>query len=58
MRKAFGFGFGRVFLMMPYVNKAIPVSGISGGFWVKRASVPNSEDFVKTAVINGEIFVS
>lgn len=36
---------------------ASPAYASSGDYWVKRAPMPNSEDFVSTAVIDGQIYV-
>jgi N-acetylneuraminic acid mutarotase len=47
---------GVVFLITTCILMAIPVYASSGDYWVKRAPMPNSEDFVNTAVIDGKIY--
>jgi N-acetylneuraminic acid mutarotase len=46
-----------IFLSVTCILMAIPVYGSSLDYWVKRAPMPNSEDFVTTAVINEQIYV-
>jgi N-acetylneuraminic acid mutarotase len=48
---------GTIFLSITCILMAVPVYASSGDYWVKRAPMPNSEDFVNTAVINEQIYV-
>ncbi len=48
---------GVVFLIATCILMVIPVYASSGDYWVKKAPMPNSEDFVNTAVINEQIYV-